>query len=53
MAFFFFVAAAVLFFLAGVGSTAIPNAVTWGLLAVAIGLAATTPPSWVTRRASP
>jgi hypothetical protein len=35
----FFVIAAVLFFLAGVGSTAIPNAATWGLCSTAIGLA--------------
>ncbi len=39
MSLFFFVAAAILFFLAGVGASAIPNAVTWGLCAMAIGLA--------------
>lgn len=39
MGIFFFIAAAILFFLAGVGSTAIPNATTWGLFALAVGLA--------------
>jgi len=34
-----FIAAAILFFLAGVGSLLIPNAVTWGLFALALGLA--------------
>ncbi len=34
----FYVAAAVLFFLAGIGSTVIPSAPTWGMFCVALGL---------------
>ena len=34
----FFVIAAVVFFLGGIGSSIIPNAVTWGLFCVAMGL---------------
>lgn len=36
---FCFVAAAVLFFCAGAGVTAVPNPVAWGLFVAAIGLA--------------
>mgnify|MGYP001603977775 CR=1 FL=1 len=34
----FLVAAVVLFFLAGVGSTLLPNETTWGLCCLALGL---------------
>ena len=34
----FYVIAAILFFLGGIGSTVIPNPSTWGLFCVALGL---------------
>jgi len=34
----FYVIAAILFFLGGIGSTVIPNPTTWGLFCVALGL---------------
>ncbi len=34
----FYVIAAILFFLGGIGSTVIPNSPTWGLFCVALGL---------------
>ena len=33
----FFVAAAIIFFLGGIGSTVIPNSVIWGLFCMALG----------------
>ncbi len=38
MGWIFFVIAAIFFFLSGVGSTVIPNAVSWGLFSLALGL---------------
>lgn len=43
MGWLFFLAAVVLFFLGGVGSAAIPNPVTWGLCALALGFLIDTP----------
>ena len=40
MAFVFFAIAAVFFFLAAVGAALIPNETAWGLVALALGLAA-------------
>jgi len=34
----FYVIAAILFFLGGIGSTVIPSPTTWGLFCVALGL---------------
>jgi hypothetical protein len=34
----FYVIAAILFFLGGVGSAVIPNPTTWGLFCIALGL---------------
>jgi hypothetical protein len=34
----FYVVAAVMFFLAAVGSTAVPSAANWGLFCIALGL---------------
>ena len=34
----FFIVAAILFFLAGIGATTIPNPSTWGLFCIALGL---------------
>ena len=48
-----FVIAAVLFFFAGVGVTGIPNPVTWGLFALALGLAFGGPPLTYFWRRSP
>jgi hypothetical protein len=34
----FYVIAAVVLFLGGIGSTAVPNTTTWGLFCIALGL---------------
>jgi hypothetical protein len=34
----FYIIAAIIFFLAGIGVTAIPNPMIWGLLSVTLGL---------------
>jgi hypothetical protein len=34
----FYVIAAIVLFLGGIGSTAIPNTITWGVFCIALGL---------------
>ncbi len=48
MGFFFLIAAAVLFFFAGVGVTVIPNPTTWGLFCFVLGvlLSGVPMPTW-------
>jgi predicted permease len=36
---FFYILAAIVLFLGGIGATVIPNHITWGLFCVALGLA--------------
>jgi hypothetical protein len=51
MGWVFMVLAAILFFLAGVGSPLVPNATTWGLFCMALGLAVggNIPMTWTRR----
>jgi hypothetical protein len=35
----FYIIAAIVFFLGGIGATAIPNHITWGLFCIALGMA--------------
>jgi hypothetical protein len=42
----FIILAAVLFFLAGVGVSAIPNGVTWGFFCLALGMLTSGIPIW-------
>lgn len=48
MSWVFFLLATLLFFFAGIGVTAIPNPITWGLFCLALGLAlgGVPTPSW-------
>lgn len=42
----FFIISAVLFFLVGIGASAIPNGMTWGWFCLALGLLTSGYPLW-------
>ena len=46
MGIFLFIAAAIFFFLAAVGSTLLPNPTAWGFVCLALGLACGTWAPW-------